>query len=819
MPLSQDVRYGLRSLLRAPTFTAAAVVTLALGIGANAAVFSVVNAVLLRPLPVDRPHEIVSVFTSDFSGPTYGASSFADYQDFRSRSDVFAGLMGYTPAPFTLRGDTETERLIGALVTGNYFDVLGLAPAAGRLLRPDDDREGATPAVVISYGLWQGRFGGNRAVIDRTLTLDASSFTVVGVAPQGFTGVVPQQVPQVWMPLRAARTASVLNEAFLTSRSSRGLMLTGRLRAGVTPRQAQAALDVLAAQLHAAYPEQWTDVTRARRRVTVAAERDARFGSMRSTLVRVATLLLAVVGLILLLACANLASLLLARAAARRRDIGTRLLLGASQSSVVRQLLTESVLLAAAAAVAGGVMAWATVRVLGHAATALPLMPAIDFAMDLRVLAFTAAVAFGSALLFGLAPALKSSRVDPVNVLRDGYVFTLGARRLGLRDVLVVFQMAISLLMLIVGGLFLRSLLNVQQVDPGFTARNVALLTIETPREYAPAAGLALQDRIVERVSALPGVESAGFGRFPPLSGLATGRAPVALDGYTPRPGEDMEFFFNPVSPGYLETLGVPLAQGRSFSNADLQAGRNVVVVNETFATRFWPGQDAVGRQIRLGNATGPLFDVVGVARDSKYRTLGEERAPHMYIPLVGPGYRPRVTLLVRTSGDPTSLLPALRAEINGVDRAVPVFDVRTFEDHLALTLAPATLGSTLLGVFAMLGLVLAAVGLYGVMAFAISRRTREIGIRMALGATRRAVLTLVLGDGFRLVGSGIVLGLAAALFVAAPLEALLYGITAPDAEVISVSLALLLDAATAASYFPTRRAVSVNPVETLRVE
>ncbi len=814
----QDVRYGVRWLRRAPGFTVAAVLTLAIGIGANAAVFSVVNGVLLRPLPVERPDELVSVFTSDFSGPVHGASSFVDYQDFRARTGVFAGLMAHTPPrPFTIRGDTHAERLTGSIVTDNYFDVLGLTPAAGRFFAPADDRIGAGPIAVISYGLWQRHFGGGD-VIDATLTLDAVSFTVVGVAPRGFTGALAGQTPELWIPMSAARAASILNDTDITSRRSRGLMVTGRLGPGVTSTQAQAALDVLASQLYGAYPEEWSDVTKGPRRITVAPEREARFGSARSTLVNVAGLLLAVVGVVLLLACANVANLLIARASARRREIGTRFALGAGRSRVIRQLLTETLVLVAGAATAGTVIAWWGIAALRSAMTMVPPLSAADIDMDVRVLGFTAAVSLASALFFGIGPALKTSQVNLVTALRDGGAVGRHNRRAGIRGALVGFQIAVSLVLLVVGGLFLRSLFNAQRIDLGFTARNVALLTIETPRQYSPTAGAALHARILEHVSAIPGVESAAFGVFMPVSGRSA-RAPLAIDGYVPKPGEDMELFFNPVSPGYIETLAVPLARGRTFTSADVAAGRNVMVVNATLAERYWPDQDPVGRRVQIGNSSGPAFEVVGVVRDSKYRTVGEQQAPHFYIPLAGPGYRPRVTLHVRTSQDPRLILPVLRAAIADVDRAVPVFDVRTLEEHVAAALAPTRLGSAVLGLFALLGLLLAAVGLYGVMAYVVAQRTHEIGIRMALGATRGAVLRMMMGDGMRIVALGIAVGVSGALFVTGPVRTLLYGVDGPEIGVIIGSTLLVVAAAGAASYIPTRRLASVNPVEALRVE
>jgi len=815
----QDLRHAARALAKSPGFTATTVLSLGLGIGANATIFSFLNAIFLRPLPVRDPDRVVAVFTSDFSGPPYGGSSYPDYLDFRATTDAFAGLAAYTLAPMSLSEGPRTDRVFGELVTANYFEVAGIQASRGRTFRViEDDKPDADPAIVVSHGLWQRRFGADPTLVGRAVTLNGHPFTVVGIAPPGFTGMMRGLSVDLWVPVTMA--GAIPSSDRLDGRGNRWLLLLGRLKPGLTAEAAEAQLAVLATRLQKAYPDNWTDVKEKRRVITVVPESRARlFPAARGAVLGFLALLLSVVGLVLLMACTNVASLLLARATARRREIAVRLSLGASRARIIRQLLTESVLLALLAGVVGILVAlWAS-NLLVALRPPVPFPIALDLGLDVRVLGFTLLVSLLTPLVFGLAPALQASRPALLPALKDGSATgERAASRWSPRRLLVVAQMAMSLVLLIGAGLFLQSLGNAHRIDLGFDSANLLLLSLDVSLNgYDEPRGRLLYEQLLERANTVPGVRSASLATEVPL-GLGGTRRGIWVEGYEARSGEDMGVHTNTVGPDYFRTMGIQLLRGRDFDASDTAGRPGAVVVNEAFARRYWPGKDPIGRHVRLGDESGSPAQVVGVVRDGKYVTLGEDPKPFFYVPFLQ-RYESGATLHVRTTGDPRGLLEAMRREVRALDPSLPVFDEKTMTDHLGLSLLPARLAAGVLGLFGFVALTLAAVGIYGVMAQAVRQRTRELGVRMALGARPADLLSMVLGQSMRVALLGIAIGLLAALGLARLVTSLLYGIGAADPATFVVIPALLAAVALLASFVPARWAMKVDPMVALRHE
>jgi predicted permease len=814
----QDLRYAVRVFLKSKGFTVAAVVAVAVGIGANTTVFSFVNAILLRPVVgVSEPSRLVEVYTSDFSSSLYGATSYPDYKDFRDQTDAFAGLAAFqeTVANFAAAGDEVPERSRGVYVTGNYFDVLGVKPAAGRLFTPqDDERAGAHPLVVISHDLWRRRFGASAAVVGSSVSLDARPYTVVGVAAQSYRGMrLGEGAPDFWIPM------AQMPDRSLISRGSRGLDVVGRLKEGATPEGAQSQLQSVAARLAAAYPDTnrgTLERPNEARPITVVPAALVGPGA-RKSLRAVSGLLLAVVGLVLLIACANVANLLLARASTRRREIAIRLALGASRARLMRQLITESVVLSLAGGAVGLVISLWTADLLPGffpaEETAL-----LDLSVDARVLAFTLGVSLLTGFVFGLAPAIHSSRPDLVTALKDDSGGALaGLRRFGLRNALVIAQIALSLVLLVGAGLFLRSLRNAVNFDPGFDANNLLLASLEMRgRELTKEQGAQLYTRLQEGVSNLPGVRAASFTRVTPISGGGQRRG-TTIEGYQPRPKEDTEINTNVVGLNFFQTIGIPVLAGRDFDARDTPKSQPVVIVNEEFARRYYNGQSALGKRVRT-DSEGPFAEIVGVARDAKYRDLRERPLPFIYIPL-GQEYQQGMTLLVRTEGDPLSVAPGVRSVMQELDKRLPLYNVKTMQSYVRSALAVDKMIAVLLGVFGGAALLLAGVGVYAVMSYAVAQRTREIGIRMALGAEPRDVLRLVIGQGMTLIVVGGALGLALALALSRVVAGLLFNLSATDPATFAGVTLLLGLAALLACYLPARRAAKVDPMIALRHE
>jgi len=806
--LWQDMRYGARVLLKNLGFTLIAATTLALGIGANTTIFSFVNGVALRPIAgVKEPERLVGVYTSDYSSGLYGASSYLDYVDLRDQAKGFSGLAAYNQTVLTLTGGNEAERLRGEYVTGNYFDTLGVEAHAGRMLGlTDDANQGAHPVAVISHQLWQRRFGGDPAIIGITITLDRRAYTVVGVASERFRGLRLGSPPEFWLPMTAF-TVGV--------RGDRGLAITGRLKPGVSVDQAQSQIATIGAQLARAYPETnlgTVEAPREPRPMTVASE--ARIGPQGSkTFWMVFGLLLAVVGLVLLIACANVGNLLLARASARRREIAVRLAIGASRGRLVRQLLTESLLLALiGAAGALALSVWSSKLLLSLFSP--NETGGLDVGIDWRVLAFTLAVSLLAGVLFGIAPALESSRPDSVEALKvdtGGH----GQRRFTLRQALVVTQVSLSLTLLIVSGLFLQSLRRALAFDPGFASQNLLLASLETRgAAMSKEQGQVFYRQLLEQIISLPGVRAASLTGIAPLGGGGQRRS-VQIEGNEARSNEGLELNCNVVGLDYFNTMGIPLAHGRDFNAQDGEGNPRVVIINEELARRYFTGQSPIGKRLSF-DAGREYVEIIGVARSAKYRQLREEPLPFIYIPLAQE-YRSDMTLLVSAVSAPAYLAPALRREIHRLNGDVPVFGVRTMSEQISAALSTDRMIATLLGAFGGIALLLAVVGIYGVVSYAVTKRTREIGVRVALGARGADVLKLVIGQGMKMVVIGMAIGLLMSFALTWLTASLLFGVSATDPLTFAVISALLALVALLACWLPARRATKMDPMIALR--
>jgi predicted permease len=816
----QDLRLAVRSALRNPAVTSVIVVSLALGIGANTTIFTLINAVFLRPLPVRDPERMAQVFTVMPKSPAYQPVSLANYGDFRDNVPEFSGLAAIQGIGANMTGGTEPVGIGGQLVTGNYFEVLGLAAARGRTFTPDEDKTlGAAPVVVISDGLWKRTFASDAGVVGKAVTLNGHKFAVVGVMPEGFKGLQTLGSVDFWAPMAMHEQLVTGDTArtFYTARNSLIFQVIGRLRDGVSFERAEQAMKAMAKRLE----EQYKSDNEGRSVVVIPLTVAALGVGGRDDLVRSGGVLLAATFLVLLIACGNVASLLLARAMARRKEIAVRLSVGAPRWRLIRQLLAESGVLALLGGLAGVLIAhWGrdllwSFRPEGMRADFL------DLSLEPRVLWFTVALSTLTGILFGLIPAVQGSRLDLVSAIKSqaetaprGGRWTLG---LDLRGMLVTGQVALSLVALIGAGLFLRSLQEAQRLSPGFRHEGLAVMFVNAGAQgYASQRGMQFYRDVAERVGQIPGVESVAWGEaVPQFSGAGISRR-VFPEGRE-LPQELLSLFvpFDGIFPGYFKTLGIPILKGRDFTEADREGTELVAIVNETTARTFWPGEDAVGK--RFKHRMNPNFyTVVGVARDAKYGGIGSTtQPPHLYYPALQ-YYAPAMTLAVRTSGDPETLLPALRQVIRQADPTMPVPFPRTMRDVLFRNMWTARLGAMLLAVFGLLAVTLTSVGIYGVMAYSVTRRTKEIGLRMALGAEHADVLRMVLRQGLKLTTLGVAIGLVAA-FGATRLIANLLFVSPTDARTFAAISVLLAAVAMAASFLPARRASRVDPLIALR--
>ncbi|HET9983694.1 MAG TPA: ABC transporter permease [Longimicrobiales bacterium] len=827
-----DVRYAARGLRRAPGFTAAAVVTLGLGIGANSAIFSAVDAVLLRPPPFPAPGRLVLLWGQrpDAGSPELPIS-YPNFRDLREATSAFAGVAAWSSfedSRLVLTGAGEPEQLRFGVASGDFFDVLGVWPVAGRTFTPADDEARSGPVVLVSEGLWRRRLGGEPGAVGRSLTLDGRPYTVVGVLPASFRFGGDRHAPDVWIPL-GQDPAGTGPRSRQFARGASFLGVVARLRPGVGVGRAQADADAAAARLAERYPHfdrEW------RIRVVPLAERAVE--GRRPTLL----VLLAAVGCVLLIACANVANLLLARGTTRARELALRTALGAGRARIVVQLLTEAGVLALAGGALGLAAAAGLLRLLGHLDLASPSVfvpyttPTTALRVDGRALAFTLALCAATTALAGLWPALHAARGGSASRLADGGRGSDAPAGRRTRDALVVAEIAVSLVLLAGAGLMLRTLTALRRVDPGFHAEHVLTAEVGLPdgRYADPDRVRAFWGALLERARALPGVRDAGAVQLLPLAGIGPSTDFVLEGGPPPRPGEGPEVRYAVATPGYVGALGIRVLRGRDFDRRDDERAARVALVSESMARHSWPGQDPIGKRVALSiealrfRGDGPpILDfpsayrtVVGVVADVRHDALSREPAPHLYLPLAQHPAR-EMTVVLRTTGDPAALAAALRRTVASIDPAQPVSDIRGMEDVVAQTVGQPRYRTLLLGLFGAVAALLAAIGLYGVLAYGVARRTREIGVRIALGATSRDVFRLVGADALRLAAAGLALGVAGALAATRMLSGLLFGVRAIDPLTFLAATAGLLAVAAAAAWLPARRAACVDPADALR--
>lgn len=812
--LLQDLRSALRTLRKQPVLNTAVVISLALGIGLNTAVFSLVNALLLRKPQMLHSEQLVEVYTNASRDFLYATSSYLDFVDLRRQNRVFSALVAYNPMIANYQAGERTELLYGEIVSGDYFSMLGIPLVLGRSFVPEEDRApGSHPVVLLGQDLWQRRFGADRRVLGKTLRLNGIPFTVVGVVARQYRGAFPGLAADLWVPMMM-QGAINLSSSGLTDRAQRWFFVKGRLKPGVSLAQAQAEMNVLAGRLAREYP-----ATNKDKRLTLVRSRDVALNpGADGALVGVAMLLLTVVGLVLLLACTNIVNLLLARGTARYREMAVRVALGAGRGRLVRQLVAETLLLTLLGGACGLLLAYWSMRLLTVARPSLPVPIPLDLGLDGRVVGFALVISVLAGVLSGLAPARWATRVDLVRGLKEETA-ALGTspRRFGLRNLLVIGQVAVSFLLLILSGLFIRSLQKAGAADPGFTARQAALMTLYPGLAgYSDARTELFFEQATERLRALPGVEDVTVADRIPM-GFGFKVKEVVVQGRPPEPeGQRPQVDYGVVGVDYFRTLGVSLAAGRDFrAQDDLKAPR-VAIVNETMARQLWPDGSALGQNLSIAGPGGPYREVVAVVKDSKYRSLSESPRPYLYLPFRQEP-QPGASLIVRTRGDARTLLSAVRSEVAAVGPEVPAVEVKTLEQHLAASLFPVRMGAAVLGLFGTLGLALATVGLYGLIAYTVGQRTRELGTRMALGAQARDLLFMVIRQGMTLAVFGMVVGLVAALACTRLVSGLLIGVRASD-PVSFLGVALLLFCVTlAACLLPAVRASRVNPLIALK--
>jgi putative ABC transport system permease protein len=797
--LWQDLRYGLRMLLKNPGFAVVAVIALALGIGANAAIFSVVNAVLLRSLPYNEPERLLVL--RENKPPQFPEFSVSpgNFLDWQKQNTVFEKLAAIGGSSYNLVDAGEPERLRGARVSAGLFEMLGVKPAQGRTFAAEEDQEGHNSVAILSHGLWQRRFGADPNIIGRAVQFNATSYTVIGIMPPDFQ--FPDRETELYTPI-------AFDAKQAQQHGSHYISVVGRLKPGVTLEQARTEMSAIAARLAQAYPDSNTGWG-----VTLFPMQEYESRDIKPALL----VLLGAVALVLLIACANVANLLLARATARQREIAIRTALGASRWRVIRQLLTESVLLAIVGGGLGLLLAvWGMDLLLALAPQDLPRVK--EGALDARVLGFTILITVLTGIIFGLAPALQSSRPNLNETLKEGGRGTTGGHH-RVRHSLVITEVALALMLLIGAGLLIRSFYRLQQVAPGFNPKNALAVGVSLPtKKYTePEKKSAFFAQLLEKISAQPGVVAVGATQSLPIQGdfvLAfniQGRAPDA-------PGQEPNTNYYAVSAGYFKAMGIPLLRGRLFTEQDNKDAPRVAVINETMAKKFFPGEDPIGKGINVTNGPERFREIVGIVGDVKQYGLDQPTTMQTYEPYLQTPFSD-MTLIVRTEGDPTAVSASVRNQVLSIDKDQPVSRVRTLEQVVSESVSKQRFSMLLLGIFAVVALILAAVGLYGVMSYAVTQRTHEIGIRMALGAQQRDVLKLVVGQGMILALVGVGLGLIASFALTRVMATLLFGVSATDPLTFLIIPALLAAVALLASFVPARRAMKVDPMVALRYE
>ena len=809
--LIQDIKYAVRMLGKNPGFALVAVLTLALGIGANTTIFTWVNGFLLNGFPGIPDADRLLIFNTAYRGSN-NSLSYPDFEDYVARANKIS-IVGMDMEAMSLKVGEEAERIWGKMVTGNYFDAIEVKPALGRGFLPEEWKtRGTHPVAVISHALWQRRFAGDRNVIGRSILLNNSPFTIIGVTPEDFRGTYVGLSFDVYVPMQMYEKFAQGGGARLESRGNHWMDGLAKLKPGVSIAEAQAQLNVISKQLSDAYPNTNQDLVG-----TLYPLWKAPYGAT-AVMGPVLMILMGVVGLVLLIACANVANLLLSRATARRKEIAIRLSLGAGRGRLLRQLLTESLILSFAGGAFGVLFAYWSWDLL------FSFMPSVDLpislgmqsgGLDWTAIRYTFLLSLLTGVIFGLAPALEATRSSVVGTLKDESAGVVGGKG-RLRNTLVVAQVSLSLLLLVSAGLLLRSLFNASSLNVGFTAQGVWLGSVDLfPNGYTPDTGREFQKQLLERVSALPGVESAGLARRVPLGFGGSSTSTIDVEGYQAPKDQSAFASINNVTPNYFRTMGIDVLRGRDFDATDVRGGQEVVIINDVAANRYWKDREALGGRLRLGDR---WLTVVGVVRSHKYRQLNENPRPFMYLPLVQ-WYRSDVTLHVKAKGDPAALTTTIRTVFRGLDANLPLFNVTTLDNHIGASTFSQRLGGYLLAVFGALALVLAAIGIYGVMSFSVNQRTREIGIRMALGAARGNILGMVLRQGAILIGTGVLIGLAISFAAATALKSLLLNVSARDPITFAAVPVILAVVALLATYLPARRATKVDPLVALRYE
>jgi predicted permease len=807
----QDLRYAMRTLTKSAGFTAVAVLTLALGIGGNATVFSWIRGVLLDPLPQVRDSNRLVAVESVMPDGEYHTSSYPDYKDYRDRNQVFDGVVGFEMAgvDVSLRNDAPAERVWGIIATENYFDELGVQPAMGRMFHMEPNQApNSDPYVVLGHGFWERRFASDAHIVGRTIYMNGHPFTVIGVAPAGFYGTLVGIAAEYFVPMMMQ--PQILPSEDLEERWPTFVHIMGRLKPGVGIRQAQANLSTLARDFEKEYPNAEKNVG-----VYVTPVWGAHYGVqdfMRGAL----GFLMIVAVFVLLIGCVNVANLLLARATAREKEFAIRAAMGAGRSRLIRQLLTESFLLAAAGGVGGVLVAlWgANLLAMGLPPTHLPM--GLSLRVDLHVLGFTLALSLATGIIFGLAPAWRSSRADLNRSLKDGGRTSGMSSGHRIRDLLVVSEMVLATVLLVGAGLLLRSLHKMEEAGPGFRSEHVTLAAFDLRSAgYSDVQASLFYERLTEKLHATPGVEAASFERFVPLWFTGRRYAGVRIEGYTPKPNEDMGIDLNSVGPDYFRMIEIPLIAGRDFSDRDNADGPKVVIVNQTMANRFWPGENAVGHRLR---AQDQWWTVAGVARDIKYHRMNEPPQSFMYFPALQ-DTATDANILVRTELPPAATMKAVRAAAASLDSKVQPVESDTLEGLLHVSLFANRTAATIAAILGALGMFLAALGIYGVLSYSVSQRVREIGIRVALGARSADIVNMIVGHGLRLALFGAVVGAAVGLALMQGMKSLLYGVSTSDPETFLSVIAILAAVAALAAYIPARRAMRVDPMVALRYE
>ncbi len=814
----QDIRYGFRMLLQHRSFTFISVLILALGIGANSAVFSVANAVFLRSLPVDEAERLLMLTRPERAEEPF---SYPEYLDYRERNRVFSGLLAYYPLHAILGRGSQTEVIPSELVSGNYFALLGISAPIGRTFLPEEDgAPGAHLVAVISHDLWKRRFNSDPQIIGQLVRLNKHEYNVVGVAPEGFKGVSSPYAIDVWVPMAMHTQMMPMSRDSLEQRQARWLSLVGRLRPEISVTRARAGMTALDQQLQWAYPKDYPSAPG--QKLTMALVRPQGFYFLRQNAAVATAFLISIAGLVLLIACSNVANLLLARGMARAHEIAVRRALGASRTRLLRQLLTESLLLSLLGTAVGLLVAVWTAQSFSKLLADIPAggydsfaaaTIATDFSLDSRVLLLTLLLGGLTALIFGSLPAVQVSQPGPVLAQRGLAAYPIRLRRVSLAGWLVVAQMAISLVLVIAAGMLLRTLLNLNRVEPGFQTQRQLVLSMDmTMEQYNRPDYQRFSQHLLDRLQSLPGVKSVSLADS--LLGGYNFQASVLAEDQAHREG-GLTVGISSVRPHYFETLRIPLVKGRDFNDRDIRNGAAIVIVNETLAHCLWPGQEVIGKRIRVRGADLPSSEVIAIAKDVKYRSLREEPSPFIYVPL---DYSDMIYALISSRTNSRALLRAAENEVHGLDENV-VVKSKTLDEQLQSTLWLPRMTAALLGGFALLGLLLATTGLYGVVSYSVTCRTKEMGIRMVLGATKLDVIRLILSQGLALAVFGAVFGVAVALAVVRSLQGLLYGVGPIEVFTYLGASTVMVIAALVASYFPALHATRADPIAALRYE